>query len=115
MIATVLPVLQLVLSFGNICILIYGGFKFLNKPHDTLEQKVNEHEVRIKDLERSLAGGRNRVEERFNEQDATNEVLVSSVLALIEFEIQYCLTENKAPSKELEKARENLHSYLAKK
>lgn len=111
MMASVLSVLQLVLSFGNICILLYGGFKFLNKPHDTLEQKVNEHEVKIKEIERSLHDGK----DRFRELGTTDEVLVSSVLALIEFEIQYCITENKAPSKELEKARENLHSYLAKK
>lgn len=111
MVATVLPVLQLVLSFGNICILLYGGFKFLNKPHNTLEQKVNEHEMRLKEIERLLYESKNR----FQELGTTDEVLVSSVLALIEYQIQCCITENKAPSKELEKARENLHSYLAKR
>lgn len=36
-------------------------------------------------------------------------------LILIEFEIQYCLTEKKQLSKDLEKVKEDLHSYLARR
>lgn len=110
-ITTVLPVFQLILTFGNICVLAYALFKFLNKPHDTLEDRVNAHEVEIADIKKSLLQGN----DRFREQDDTNEVLIHSVLALIEFEIQYCLTEHKEPSKDLERAKDDLHSYLSKR
>lgn len=110
-ITTVLPIFQLILTFGNICVLAYALFKFLNKPHDTLEDRVNAHEVEIADIKKSLLQGN----DRFREQDDTNEVLIHSVLALIEFEIQYCLTEHKEPSKDLERAKDDLHSYLSKR
>lgn len=111
MITTILPIFQLILTFGNICVLAYALFKFLNKPHDTLEDRVNAHEVEIADIKKSLLQGN----DRFREQEDTNEVLIHSVLALIEFEIQYCLTEHKEPSRDLERAKEDLHSYLSKR
>ena len=54
-------------------------------------------------------------DERIRELDESNGVIMRSVLALIEFEIQYCLTENKPMSKGLEKAKESLDDYIAKK
>lgn len=110
-VTTILPIFQLTLTFGNICVLAYALFKFLNKPHDTLEDRVNAHEVEIADIKKSLLQGN----DRFREQDDTNEVLIHSVLALIEFEIAYCLTEHKEPSKDLERAKEDLHAYLSKR
>lgn len=103
--------MQIFISFANICILLYALYKFLNKPHDTLEQRVISIETEVKDIKESLHQGN----DRFRSQEDTNEVLIHSVLALIEFEIQYCLTEHKEMSKDLEKAKEDLHSYLARK
>ncbi len=103
--------MQIFISFANICILLYALYKFLNKPHDTLEQRVISIETEVKDIKESLHQGN----DRFRSQEETNEVLIHSVLALIEFEIQYCLTEHKEMSKDLEKAKEDLHSYLARK
>ncbi len=108
---TVLPLLQLILAFGNICVLGYALFKFLSKPHDSLEDKVNEHDLKIKAIEASLLQGN----DRFREQEDTNEVLIRSVFALLEFEVHYCETEQKPISKNLERAKDDLHDYLAKK
>lgn len=80
-------------------------------PFKTLTDKVEEHEVRLNKVESSLYLGN----DRFREQENTNEVLLRSLLALIEFEIQYCLTENKPISKDLEKAKDDLHSFLSKR
>ncbi len=110
-VTAILPVLQMILAFGNICVLGYALFKFLNRPHDTLEDKVNAHDIEIREIKTSLLQGN----DRFREQEDTNEVLLRSVLALIEFEISYCLTEHKEPSKDLERAKEDLHSYLSKR
>lgn len=81
------------------------------EPFNTLKSRVDGHDVEINDIKMALKQGN----DRFREQDDTNEVLIRSVLALIEFEIQYCLTEHKEPSKDLERAKEDLHAYLSKR
>ena len=82
-----------------------------DSPFNSLVGKVEEHEVRIGKIESSLFLGN----DRFREQESTNEVLLRSILALVEFEIQYCITENKPISKDLEKAKDDLHAFLSKR
>ena len=101
----------MILAALNICIIGYGFYKFMNRPHDTLEERVNLHELEIKEIKQSLLQGN----DRFREQEDTNEVLIRSVFALIEFEVHYCETEQKPISKNLEKAKDDLHDYLARK
>lgn len=103
--------MQLLLTFGNLCIMLYAFSKFLMKPHTSLDARVSNLEFKVKEINESLNHG----SDKFREQDSANEVLLHSVIALIEFEIQYCLTEKKAISPELQKAKEDLHDYLAKK
>lgn len=109
MIQQILSILQLLLAMANIFILIYAFLKFINRPHDTLESRVSFVETEIKEIKQSLHLGN----DRFTLQDRTNEVLIHSVLALIEFEIQYCLTEHKDMSKGLEQAKEDLNRFLS--
>lgn len=116
-IQVLLPILQLILATANICVIGYGFYKFLNKPHDTLEAKheelkkrVDEHDFKLKEVEQSLHNGN----DRFKEQAETNEILIRSVFALLEFEVHYCETEQKPISKNLERAKDNLHDFLAK-
>lgn len=82
-----------------------------DSPFKSLVGKVEEHEVRIGKIESSLFLGN----DRFREQENTNEILLRSILALVEFEIQYCITENKPISKDLEKAKDDLHGFLSKR
>lgn len=110
-ISTTLLILQLILAFGNVCILGYGFVKFLGKPHNNLETRVTALEVKIKDMETSLNLGN----DKFRELGNATEVLLRTTIALVDFEIQYCLTENKPVTKNLENAREELHSYLSRK
>ena len=111
MITTILPIMQLILAFGNICILFYGFKKFLNKPHDSLEERVNKCESDIKDVKQSLFRG----DGKFQEQERALKVIIRATLALVEFEMQYCLTEHKEMSKGLEKAKEALDEFVAEK
>lgn len=82
-----------------------------DSPFKALSGKVEQHDIEIREIKSSLLQGN----DRFREQEDTNEVMIRSVLALIEFEIQYCLTEHKEPSKDLERAKDDLHSYLSKR
>lgn len=110
-IEVIVDIMQAFLIFCNVCIMLYVFKGFVSKPHNNLEQRVTEIEIKIKEHEDSLKKG----SDNFREQNETNEILISSILALIEFEIQYCLTEEKHISPELQKAKDNLHSYLSKR
>ena len=111
MVETILPIMQMILSFGNICILVYALMKFLNKPHNTLEERVNAHDLELKEIKSSLLQGN----DRFREQDNTNEVIIRSTLALVEFEMQYCLVEHKEMSEGLRQAKKDLNDYLSRR
>lgn len=111
MVETILPIMQMILSFGNICILVYALMKFLNRPHNTLEERVNAHDMELKEIKSSLLQGN----DRFREQDNTNEVIIRSTLALVEFEMQYCLVEHKEMSEGLRQAKKDLNDYLARR
>lgn len=106
----VLPVMQLILSFGNICIIGYAFVKFLGKPRDTMETRLSTIEVEIAEIKNSLKQGN----DKFRDHAATLEMLIRVALALLEFEVHYCETEQKPISKNLEKAKDDLNNYFAK-
>lgn len=108
----------LVLQFANIVIIGYGLYKFLNKPHDTLEEKheelvkrVDKHESRIEDIEESLLKGN----DRFREQEETNATFKSVMLSFVNFEIAYCLHTGYEHQEDLLKAKNELETYLSGK
>ena len=107
----VLLFLQLFLALCNSCIMIFVFIKFINKPHDSLESRVNLLTAELAEIKQSLKLGN----DRFREHDNANEVIINSVLALIEFEVQYCLLEHKEMSSGLIRAKEDLNKYLSKR
>lgn len=107
----ILPVLQVILTSANILILAYAFLKFLNKPHSTLEEQVKTHDVEIKEIKASLLQGN----DRFRDQESTNEVMQSCMLALIDFELAYCIHTNYADTEDLMKAKTELRKHLARK
>lgn len=107
----ILTIIQLCLAIGNLAIMLYALSKFLTKPHDTLSQRVTVIEVKIKEIDEALKRGN----DKFREHDEAVEVLLTSLFALIEFEIQYVAAEGKAISKDLERAKDKLHEYLTRR
>lgn len=111
MITALLPFLQTFLAIGNLCIMLYALKTFLSKPHNTLEDKVNAHEVKIKEIETALLQGN----DRFREQETTNEVMQSCMLALIDFELAYCIHTSYEDTEDLMRAKTELRKHLASK
>lgn len=114
----VLPVLQVILTFGNISVLGYALFKFLNKPHDSLEEKqeelakrVDKHDSRLEDIEESLLKGN----DRFREQEETNASFKSVMLSFVNFEIAYCIHTGYEHTEDLLSAKKELEFYLSGK
>ena len=115
---TILLIMQMILSFGNICIIGYAFIKFLNKPHDTLESKheelkrrVDEHDVKFKEVEESLHHGN----DKFREQKEINGVFKSVMLSFVNYEIAYCIHTGYEYTEDLYKAKKELEEYLTDK
>lgn len=116
MITSILPYLQTFLAVGNLCIMLWALRTFLAKPRVTLEEQIKSLEKTIDTLELKIAEvevSLRQGNDRFREQEDTNEVLIRSLFALIEFEVHYCETEHKPISKNLERAKDDLHDFLA--
>lgn len=113
-----LTIMQLLLAICNLSIMIYALSKFIKKPHDKLIDRIIALEVQMEELKDSLKQGNDRFRDhsmRFEKQYDTNEVLIRSVLALIEFEMQYCIEEKKGLSSGLAEAKKDLDKFLSRR
>ena len=111
-------ILKILLQIANVVIIGYGLYKFLHKPHDTLEEKhealekrVDEHDVILKRHEESMHQGN----DRFREQDETNATFKSVMLAFVNFEIAYCRNTGYEDNQDLLDAKKELSEYLTGK
>lgn len=103
--------MDIFLKLANIIVLLYAAIKFLGKPHSSLDQRVTALETEVKDIKQSLHQGNDNFKEIF----MALKVLIHSVMALLDFEIQYCLTEHKEMSEGLKDAKKDLEDFLREK
>lgn len=110
--------LGLILQLANIVVIGYGLYKFMNKPHDTLEEKheelvkrVDKHDIRLDDIEESLLKGN----DKFRNQEETNATFKSVMLSFINFEIAYCIHTGYDNNEDLINAKRELENYLSGK
>ena len=103
--------MDMFLKLANIIVLLYAAYKFLGKPHNSLEQRVTALETEVKDIKQSLHQGNDNFKDIF----AALKVLIHSVMALLDFEMQYCLTEHKEMSEGLKDAKKDLEGFLREK
>ncbi len=109
--------LKLAIQVAQIIALIYAGYKFSRKPHDTLEaqhkaleKRVDEHDLKFKEIDSSLHQGN----DRFRRQLDLNEVFINCMLAFIDFEMAYCSKTGYEDISDLQTAKATLRKYLAK-
>ena len=107
----IVTLVQLTLNLGSLAIMIYALVRFLKKPQESIEERIKALEVEVDAIKASIR----QDDKRFEYQFDTNEVIINSLLALIEFEIQYCLTENKTPTKALSDAKDKLNAFLSRR
>lgn len=103
--------LQIFLGFCNVVVMLAVFKAFLMKPHNSLEERVAKLEVKVDEVEDSLHQGN----DKFRSLEGAKEMMLHSILALLEFEMEYCITEHKQVSEGLKKAKDDLNSYLARK
>ncbi len=118
MVQGVLQVLQILLTSGNIIVLLVAFGKFLGKPHKSLEDKYNELKARIEQLElneKKMGDSIENDKAKFNDVYETIEVILQCTLALVEVEVQRCQSERKEGLPELTEAKKSLHNLLVKR
>lgn len=111
MVQTILPILQTLLAFFNICIILFGFYKFLGKPRDTLEKRVSKLETRVDEHDRKIKSSDDDVQEI----KEASKVMQTCTLALIDFELSYCTNTNYEHTEDLFKAKDTLRGYLERK
>ena len=110
--------LKVFLQIAQVVTILFAVYKFTRKPHDTLEEKhealekrVDEHDVKIKEVSDSLKLGN----DRFREQVKTNATFKSVMLSFVNFEIAYCIHNGYDHTEDLMKAKQELEYYLSGK
>lgn len=110
--------LQIFLAFCNTCIMLYVFVKFVNKPHDSLEEKhealekrVDKQDLKIETIEDALHKGN----DKFRKQEETNATFKSVMLSFVNFEIAYCRNTGYEDNQDLLDAKKELSEYLTGK
>ena len=107
----ILTLLQLLVSFGSLCVMVYGLTRFMLKPLQNLSDEVAEIQKWRKSVDEWMEKG-NR---RFDEQSEANRVTQNALLALVDKEIRDCDLNNQTVPSELKKAKSELVDYLTKR
>lgn len=102
-------ILQLVISVISICVSMYALYRFLSKPHDTLESRVINLEKDVRDIKKSLHEGN----DKFRDQAKLNAVFKAVNLSFIDFEIAYCSNTGYKDTADLKKAKRILQNCLS--
>ena len=110
MISNILPLFQLLVSVCTLIGMLYAFKKFIDKPHETLENRIAALEVQQKEIDQKLHLGN----DTFKAQDDTNEVFINCMLAFIDFELSYCSHTDYKYTEDLDKAKDTLRKHLAR-
>ena len=110
--------LKVFLQIAQVITILFAVYKFTRKPHDSLEEKheslkkrVDEHDVKIKEVEASLKQGN----DKFRKQEETNATFKSVMLSFINFELAYCSNTGYEDNQDLLDAKRELNEYLTGK
>ena len=109
--SVLLPWVQLLVGLFTLGTMLFALGRFLNKPHMSLERRVAELEMKMKEQQESLLQGN----DRFREQDEMNEMFIRCMLGFINFEVNYCLHTGYEHDEDLRKTKELLEQYLSKR
>lgn len=116
MIPEIKDIMSLLLQIANLIIIAYGGYKFLNKPHDTLSDEVKQikekqvaQDLTLQEVKKEL----NASFDKHREQEKTNAVFKRVFMLMANFEVAFCLHTGYDHTEDLVKAKEELDKYLA--
>lgn len=109
--AAIVAGLGLILTALNIADKLANIKKNADAPIKELESRVTALEIEQKEFKQSLLQGN----DRFRDNETTNEVMQSCMLALIDFELSYCIHTGYKDTEDLMRAKTELRQHLARK
>lgn len=101
--------MQLAISAISICVSMYALYRFLSRPHNSLESRITVLEKEVKDMKTSLREGN----DKFRDQAKLNAVFKAVNLSFIDFEIAYCSNTGYKDTSDLKKAKRILQNCLS--
>ena len=111
--------LKTFIDIAQVVTILYAVYRFSRKPQDTLaeklealEKRVDEHDVKIKEVTESLHQGNDRFRDQSTDIRKLKTTFKSVVLAFINFEIAYCTDTKYEHIEELRKAKAEIEKYL---
>ena len=91
---------------------INPGLAIANKiKQEALKKRVDEHDVKIKEVETSLKQGN----DKFRKQEETNATFKSVMLSFVNCELAYCANTGYEDNQDLLDAKRELNEYLTGK
>ena len=108
--SVVIAIFGLVLTVLNIIDKFTSMKKSAGEPLRLIEGRVRELEVRVEEHTRFLQ----TANDALKEQQDTNEVIQQCILALLDFEISYCLHTDYPHTADLEEAKKIIRGHLGK-
>ena len=109
--AAVVAILGLILTALNIADKLTNIKKNADAPLKEIQSKVTALDVDVREIKQSLLQGN----DRFRDHENTNEVMQSCMLALIDFELSYCIHTGYTDTDDLMRAKTELRQHLARK
>lgn len=120
-ILSISPYIQLALNLGSLIVMLYALKKFIGTPQDDMLARVGKIEARLDKAESSLNLNWEGLRDHKEDNNESFEVIQSCLLALIDFEISYCIHTNYGSGanekdiKDLEEAKQMLRRHLSKR
>lgn len=109
--AAAVAILGVILTALNIAEKLATIKKNADAPLKDIEQRLIALEVDQRETKQSLLQGN----DRFRESETNNEVMQSCMLALIDFELSYCIHTGYTDTEDLMRAKNELRKHLASK
>lgn len=107
----VVDLVSKLITLGTFIMMLWALKTFLQKPHNSLEERMTKVEVKVDGIDESLKQGN----DKFREQAEFNEVFIRCMLGFVTFETNYCLNTGYKQNEDLLKLKELLEMYLAKR
>lgn len=109
-------ILKVILQVAQVIALIYAGYKFTRKPHDSLADEVKKLKEEITKLNLTIEKMQQSLDashSKHREQDRTNKAFKRVFILLANFEVRYCQETGFEHTDDLIQAKKELDEYLA--
>lgn len=108
--SVIIAAFGLILTVLNIVDKVASMRKSANEPHRLMEERIKVLEIKVDEHTRLLQ----KANDAFQEQRETNQVIQQCMLALLDFELSFCMHTDYPHTEDLEEAKKIIRQHLGK-